>query len=277
MLTIYKFTLVAITSSILMGCGGGGGGGGGSDTSSESSSSNVVSIPATSSNSLSTSGHNTKDLNFNTNIVVDSNTGNVTGISLVYNYNNSSLGLLVDNTDEIQIIADGQTVSTTLGSQVFSGDHYSYNLPDNVSVYEFRYTRGGVVVGEASLSSLPLAFDAVGTNNGDTIDVVLTREANHTYKYAVESLMCSADAGQTFNSVSSNYYLEDDEGVLTGDYSRSLSDAFNQTSANLQTSYDNCYVDILFYARLQNMNLSESSANIDVFAASQNATRITLF
>ncbi|WP_163390311.1 hypothetical protein [Enterovibrio norvegicus] len=275
MLTIYKFTLVAITSSILMGCGGGGGGG--SDTSSESSSSNVVSIPATSSNSLSTSGHNTKDLNFNTNIVVDSNTGNVTGISLVYNYNNSSLGLLVDNTDEIQIIADGQTVSTTLGSQVFSGDHYSYNLPDNVSVYEFRYTRGGVVVGEASLSSLPLAFDAVGTNNGDTIDVVLTREANHTYKYAVESLMCSADAGQTFNSVSSNYYLEDDEGVLTGDYSRSLSDAFNQTSANLQTSYDNCYVDILFYARLQNMNLSESSANIDVFAASQNATRITLF
>lgn len=276
MLTIYKFTLVAITSSILMGCGGGGGGGG-SDTSSESSSSNVVSIPATSSNSLSTSGHNTKDLNFNTNIVVDSNTGDVTGISLVYNYNNSSLGLLVDNTDEIQIIADGQTVSTTLGSQVFSGDYYSYNLPDNVSVYEFRYTRGGVVVGEASLSSLPLAFDAVGTNNGDTIDVVLTREANHTYKYAVESLMCSADAGQTFNSVSSNYYLEDDEGVLTGDYSRSLSDAFNQTSANLQTSYDNCYVDILFYARLQNMNLSESSANIDVFAASQNATRITLF
>ncbi|MGF1865426.1 hypothetical protein L4D15_09110 [Enterovibrio norvegicus] len=275
MLTIYKFTLVAITSSILMGCGGGGGGG--SDTSSESSSSNVVSIPATSSNSLSTSGHNTKDLNFNTNIVVDSNTGDVTGISLVYNYNNSSLGLLVDNTDEIQIIADGQTVSTTLGSQVFSGDYYSYNLPDNVSVYEFRYTRGGVVVGEASLSSLPLAFDAVGTNNGDTIDVVLTREANHTYKYAVESLMCSADAGQTFNSVSSNYYLEDDEGVLTGDYSRSLSDAFNQTSANLQTSYDNCYVDILFYARLQNMNLSESSANIDVFAASQNATRITLF
>lgn len=277
MYNLNKLSFAILSSALLAGCGGGGSGSSdNSGSTNDSSSFVVVSIPATSNSLLSTSGYDTKNLNFSTNIRVSSD-GSITGLSKVYHYDNAPTGLLVDNTDKIQIIADGTPVTTSLGWNNISGDYYSYSLPQNTNVYEFTYTRGDEVVGEATLTNLPMPYGVIGSANGEVVNFALTRESNHTYRYVAESLYCKKSTDSFHTNLKSNNYLKDNEGQLSSDYSRSIVDAFGYSLTSLQTTYETCKVEVDFSARLNNMNLDKSSANIDIYASSSNQATVMLF
>ena len=173
---VSKTIALSLSTLLITACGGGGGGGESSGSGSNDSSANtgsVANLPATSHDRLASSGHDTGNLNFNTNIIVNSQDNSVHAVTKIYNYDNHLTGLRVDHSDSIAIFADGKPVEIKedFSSDLNANYSYSYTLPSNASSYEFRYTRNGELVSEGSLDSLPQAFGVAGDINGDDISI----------------------------------------------------------------------------------------------------------
>jgi hypothetical protein len=237
---------------------------------------NVVNIAATSGNHISSSGHNTKQLNFNTNLLVDSFTNTVSGTSKIYNYSNPQTGLMINQSDEIHLTADGQSIPLTESFSVNFGTSYAYELPIDASSYEFRYIRDGVLVSEGSLDSLPSSFGVSGVANGEEVSITVVKSANHTYEYNTESLMCKPNSDSSYKDVNTVYSLNG-EGTLSGDYLKNINNVFGTSLADLQTNYETCYVEVYFSSESQNMNNHLSSKDISIFAVSNQIIKVDLY
>ncbi|MGR5063797.1 hypothetical protein [Photobacterium sp. DNB22_13_2] len=276
--TLSKGLIASISVCFITACGGGGGGEseGSSNNDSTANTGNVVSIPATTQNSDASSGHNTSQLNFNTNITVDSGDLSVNGTTKIYNYSNPQAGLFIDHKDKIELFADGQKVTLNEDFSTDFGTSYSYTLPNNASSYEFRYSRNGELVSEGSLDSLPQTFGASGTVNGEDISITLNKSANHTYEYISEHLICKYNVDDITALVRS-IYSRDGEGLLTDDYQKNIELLFDTTIDNLKTEFSTCSVDVDFVSESKSINKVLSSKNISIFPISTQQAEVELF
>ncbi|USH01784.1 hypothetical protein K6Q96_13005 [Grimontia kaedaensis] len=262
--------LVALLPIFLAACGGGGGGDNNTNTGTD-----IVSLAPTSSSTYATSGYNTKELEFNSTIIVDSETGIVVGGSKVSSYFNTRnyMGLNVDQGDEVTIKASGENINLMESWDSYDGYHYQYMLPNDASSYEFRFTREGTLVAEATLGSLPHEIDATPTVNGEDIFIAFSRLSDHKYFNLGESLECR-EFGNGQYSVLDNPGKEE---ALTDDYQGSVTALFNEDLATLQTNYETCKVEVTLAATPKTLNLTKSHRNIFIEAASILFVDVTLF
>lgn len=275
--TLSKSLATSLSVFLITACGGGSGGSentSNNDTSANSG--NIVSIPATTQNSGASSGHNTNELNFNTNIILNSKSQAVTGVTRIYNYDNPQVGLFVDHLDKIALFADGQKVDLNEDYSVEFGTSYSYTLPNNASSYEFSYTRNSELVSEGSIDSLPQAFGVAGVANGDEVSITLYKNQNHSYEYTAESLYCTAFNDYAPTNIDSIYSLNG-EGVLTGDYQKNINTLFNKNVDNLKSDYSSCFVEVFFSSRSESINKELSSKNISIFTFATQHIEVELF
>lgn len=277
MRTLSKGLIASLPALFITACGGGGGGSEGtSNNDSTANTGNVISIPATTQNSDASSGHNTNQLNFNTNIIVDSSDLSVSGTTKIYNYTNPQVGLFVDHHDKIELLADGKKITLTEDFSTDFGTSYSYTLPNNASSYEFMYTRNGELVSEGSLDSLPQTFGVSGTVNGEDVAITLDKSANHTYEYISEHLICKYNVDDITALVKS-IYSRNGEGMLTGDYHKNLEQLFDITIDSLKTEFSTCSVDVDFVSESETINRVLSSKNISIFPISTQLSKVELF
>ncbi|WEM45206.1 hypothetical protein PTW35_19145 (plasmid) [Photobacterium sp. DA100] len=273
-----KSIAITLTTLLITACGGGGSGeskGSNNNNNSENTGS-IVTLPATSQDISSSSGHNTSKLNFNTNIIVDSRDNSVSATTKIYNYADHQTGLRVDQSDSIAIFADGQAVTLSEYFSIDMGTQYHFTLPINASSYEFQYTRNGTIVAQGSLDSLPQAFGVSGTVNGDDISISLHKNADHTYEYLLESLTCQYNIDD-MTAVVRNIHSRNGEGVLTGDYNKKISTLFDTTLDSLQSEFGTCTVEVDFSSESNSINRVLSSKNISIFSFSTQLAVLKLF
>ncbi|PSU35646.1 hypothetical protein [Photobacterium lutimaris] len=273
--TLSKGLIASLPVLFITACGGGGGGSEGTNDNTANAGS-VISLPATTQNSEASSGHNTSQLNFNTNITVDSSDHSVYGTTKIYNYSNPQKGLFIDHKDKIELFADGKKVTLTEDFSINFGTSYSYTLPNNASSYEFRYTRNDEFVSEGSLDSLPQTFGASGTVNGEEVSITLDKSANHTYEYILESLICKYNVDD-ITALAKHIDSRDGEGMLTDDYHKNIALLFDTNIDDLKTEFSTCSVEVFFSSKSESINTDLSSKNISIFATSTQIIEVELF
>ncbi|NGN99553.1 hypothetical protein G5S52_18445 [Grimontia sp. S25] len=270
-----KGLLILASMSALSACGGGGGG----DGVTSPNTGDIVSIPATTPGSQTSSGYDTKDLSYSINIVYDNNFNTVTGTATIAAYNSTGRikGLLVSDTDKISAHADGSALMLEDNWNDIMGNHYTFPISRTANIYEFTFARGDVTVAEGSIDSLPDYIFANGVANGNDIHIEITESANHIYSYNAEMLQCRVAGEYSYDIIKHNVFIDEDTTRLNSDYRNSIINMFGYNFSELQNDYESCKVSVLLLARSEAINVTESHRNIGIHAFSTHMVEVPLF
>lgn len=271
-----KQLLLMTSISVLTACGGGGGG---KEESSTPAAGSVVEIAATTPGSASSSGYNTRDLAYNINIIFDNNNWSVTGVSTISaaHLTGTNSGLDVSDTDKVSSYVDGEELVLNENWDSVNGSYYTFPLTRDANIYEFKFTRGDVIVVEGSIDSLPEYIHAVGTASGNDVHIEITENSEHIYTYNAESLECKSAGDYGYYTIESNFYVGNDAVLLTDDYRKSIVDAFGVEIGDLQASYESCNVSVFLVAESQRINITKSHRNIGIHPISIHLVEVPLF
>ena len=104
----------------------------------------------------------------------------------------------------------------------------------------------------------------------------LYKNANHTYEYLVETLVCQENVGD-ITAIIQSIYPEDGEGILTGDYNKKFSSLFYTDIDSLKSDFGICTIKVEFSSKSETINKVLSNKNISIFPVSTQTAEIEVF
>lgn len=215
--------------ALLLGCGGGSG-----DSSSSSSANSENSVTRYSSD------YSASDLQvFFALSIISSSEAEIEGY-----VQDSSFNYVAINGGD-QLVAEVDSLNFPLAETSVKGGVYYYggDVSASASEYIVKLLRGNVVQSSLAVNELPLPFTLTTSFAGEVIDVSWAPEADHTYSYVVETLTCTNSTETNIRTVSPDINAGD-HLLNSGSYSKSLSEVFGQTQAQLTQGFDSCIFEM---------------------------------